>query len=146
MSQVEAQNAMVHPISGLVAQILNERELVINVGSTSGVKVGTTFAVLAQSPLEITDPVSKQVLGTIDREKVRVRAMDVQAKITICRTYRTFKTPAGPLFYPLGRLGLGDPPKEIPETLRASESSLPKPLSPEESYVQIKDRVVEVTE
>jgi hypothetical protein len=126
-----------------VAQILNARELVINRGVAHGVTVGMRFAVLAEKPLEIVDPETNTVAGVVDREKVRVEASEVRDKFTICRTYRTKRVPGGALYGVL-RLGLDDPPHDVPETLAAKDSSLPPPLKPEESYVKTNDRVIQL--
>jgi hypothetical protein len=151
--------AAVRPIRGCVAQILSERELIINVGKKHGVSMGMKFAVLAQSPLDVIDPVSGEKLDTVDREKVRVEATEVREKITICRTYRKYRIGGEaslPPWYSALWSGSSaltgllprqpEPPREVLETLRASDSSLPKPLSPEESYVMIKDRVIEIND
>jgi hypothetical protein len=134
-------------LEGLVAAILNARELVINLGQTQGVRLGMKFAVLAETPLEISDPTSGEVLDTIDREKVRVEASEVRDKVTICRTYRIKKIPGGML--PLGAVAsmvelMSRPPREVTETLLLRDSTMPPPLSEEESHVKIKDRVVQV--
>lgn len=135
-------------LEGLVAGILNARELVINLGEADGVCVDMKFAVLAESPLEIRDPKSGDVLDTIDREKVRVKASEVREKVTICRTYRVKSVGGGPLGRSLsGFTSFADltrPPRAVPETLSLEDSSTPPPLSEEESYVKIKDRVVQV--
>ncbi|HEY0545159.1 MAG TPA: hypothetical protein VGC91_07165 [Pyrinomonadaceae bacterium] len=139
-------------LEGRVAQILNARELVINIGSDKGIKPKMKFAVLSESPLEVRDPETGDVLDVIDREKVRVVATEVRPKIAICRTYR-IKTviPGGALYAdPIKSIGqmasIFQPPREIPETLEAKDSSLPPALSPEESYVKINDRVVRVAD
>ncbi len=128
-------------IEGKVAQILNERELVINIGTNSGVVTGAIFAVLAATPTEVRDPESSEVLGQIDRVKVQVRAFETHERFTVCSTYRT-RIVGG-----LGPMNLDSvlsPRRQIPETLRASEDSFPEPLSPEESYVKVGDRVKQV--
>ena len=131
-------------ITGRVAQILNESELAINVGAEGGVVHGMKFAILAEAPLEIVDPESKEVLDAIDREKVRVQASEVRPKITICRTYRKTVIPAGPMYSLLSGGLDARPPREVSETLRARDSSLPRPLAQDESYVKINDRVIQV--
>ena len=137
-------------LEGFVAAILNARELVINLGRTHGVQAGMKFAVLSESVLEIRDPKSGTVLDTIDREKVRVEATEVRDKITICRTYRVKIIPGGPLanvysgFATFTNLTLPD--REEPETLSLQDASTPPPLSEEESYVKIKDRVIQITD
>ena len=135
-------------LEGLVAGILNSRELVINIGQAQGVCMGMKFAVMAESPLEIRDPVSGDLLDTIDREKVRVEVSEVREKIAVCKTYRVKKIPGGPLGFTFSGLGsmaeLTRPPREVAETLSIRDSSIPPPLSEEESYVKPKDRVVQV--
>lgn len=129
-------------VEGRVASILNARELVINIGSNTGVEPGQKFAVLAGTPIQVKDPGSGAILDEIDREKIRVEAHEVRARITICRTYRR-KGGAG-----LG-VGLSSvmaaalAPSRL-ETLRADDSDKPPPLSEKESYVKINDRVVVV--
>lgn len=134
-------------LEGLVAEILNARELVINLGQAQGVTLGMKFAVMAESVLEIHDPASGEVLDTIDREKVRVEASEVRQKITICRTYRVRKIAGGPYGEMLTGYSIAKmlrPPREVPETLSLRDSSMPPPLSEEESYVKVKDRVIQV--
>ena len=144
-------------LEGRVAQILNARELVINIGAINGVEPGMIFAVLAESALEVRDPKTQELLDVIDREKVRVKAIEVRERITICSTFRTMRIGGGS-FYPIAQSMETlqrtfntfkepfAPPKIIRETLAAEDSSLPPPLSPEESYVKINDRVVLVDE
>ena len=133
-----------------MAAILNSRELVINIGDQHGVRHGMKFAVLAESELEVRDPESGKLLDTIDREKVRVEASEVRKNVSICRTYRIKKIPAGPLAKGLlGISSLADlarPPSEIPETLSIHDSSVLPPLPEEESYVKSKDRVIQVAD
>ena len=125
------------PIEGRVAQVLNERELVINLGARDLVRKGMRFAVLAAKPLEIRDPETNEVLGEVDREKVRVEAIEVQERLTVCATYETQVVGGG--------LGMPDvtelfgPTRTVKESFRAS--SHPSPLSEEESFIKIGDRV-----
>ncbi len=41
---------------------------------------------------------------------------------------------------------LKQPPRNVLETLRFEDSSVPPPLSEEESYVKVKDRAIQVIE
>lgn len=128
---------------GKVANVLNARELVINIGQEDGVHVGMRFKVLADTPTQITDPETEEVIGVVDREKVRVEATEVQDNITVCRTYETVR---------VGGFGVPDmsrflsPPKTVPKTLKAGDQSHLPPLPESESYVKRGDRVVEVRE
>ena len=125
---------------GLVAEILNEEELVVNIGRSSGVTMGMRFAVLGPTPIEVHDPKTGEVLDTVDREKVRVEAVEVRDRITICATYRTFTYGNVALTGMLNSFKL----REERETLRAAENTYPAPLSEEESYVKVGDRVKQV--
>jgi hypothetical protein len=129
-------------LEGRVASILNARELVINIGSDAGVLPGQKFAVLAETPIQVKDPTTGAMLDEIDREKIRVVAHEIRPRITICQTFRmkggglarmTHAATVATLFAEAKR-----------ETLRAADSDKPPPLSEEESYVKINDRVVAV--
>jgi hypothetical protein len=134
-------------IQGKVAQLLNERELVINIGKWHGVQIGMKFKVLSDAPVEIRDPETEEVLGMVDREKVRVEAIEVQERLTICRTYEIRHIEINPLFYSFGISSRRDPPpSKIPKTLKAKDNEHLPPLSEEESYVKRGDRVIELTE
>lgn len=127
-------------IQGKVAGVFNERELTINIGSEHGAKAGMVFRVLADKPVDVVDPESGDLLGVVDREKVRVKASEVHARFSICKTFRT-RTLGGGLF---ALRSLTEPPREVPETLRADDSAYYPPLSEQESYVKKGDRVVEI--
>ena len=133
-------------LEGLVAQVINARELVINIGANDGVEKGMRFAVLAKSPTTVTDPESGEQLGVIDREKVRVEAGEVTERMTICRTYLS-EYVGGGLLFPFGAWAeVAGPRREQVETLKATAKSYPEPLSEKESYVKRGDRVVQVTD
>ena len=143
----ETTNADRGRVEGRVAEILNAYELVINRGHRHGVLAGMKFAVLARTPLEVRDPETDEVLDAIDREKVRVEAVEVRDRMTICKTYRITKTPAGPWYMggiALSAAHLTRPPSEKRETLSTKDKSFPPPISEEDSFVKRNDRVVEV--
>lgn len=127
------------PIRGKVASILTERELTINIGAQHGVREKMRFSVLAAEPIEVIDPQTREKLGTIDREKVRVIVTEVQERFSICRTYRKWGT-GGLNWLGMALPGLG----ERYETLKTEDSRTPLPLSEESSYVKIGDRVVQL--
>lgn len=121
---------------GKVAQILSEHELVINLGARDGVSQGMRFAVMAMIPTEVKDPDTGEVLGTVEREKVRVEVVELQERLAVCRPYRGegFRFPSA--FDVL--LGSRS------DALKIVDDSLPQPLSPAESYVKVGDRVKEL--
>ena len=80
---------MTKPICGKVAEVLNDREIAINIGTDHGVDMGMYFDVLYPESGEIIDPDTKEVLGSIERKKVRVRVTEVQKKLAVASTYRS---------------------------------------------------------
>lgn len=135
------------PIEGKVASVLNERELAINMGATHGVKVGMKFKILAESPDEIRDPASNELLGFLDREKVRVEVTEVQEKFAVCKTYRKKYTPGGRFYNALASATLQEyfqAPREQQETLKATDADSLPPLSEEASYVKKGDRAIQL--
>jgi hypothetical protein len=134
------------PMRGKVARILNTRELVINLGDEQGVAVGMRFDVLDQKEEDIKDPDTNEVLGSIERPKVRVKVTNVLDRMCIASTYKKTEVNIG------GRgIGIGDfsrilmPPKLITkyQTLKTEEKTW-EDLSEAESYVKIGDPVVQV--
>lgn len=126
-------------IEGRVATILNATELVINVGAEHGVVIGQRFAILAETPIEVVDPTTDIVLDTIDREKVRVKVSEIREKISVCQTYRM---KGGNNFIADYSKILSAVQKPSKETLRITDDSKPAPITEEESYVKINDRVI----
>ena len=68
---------MTKPIHGKVARVLNTREIAINVGAEKGVTIGMFFDVMEIHDEDIKDPDTDEVLGSIERPKVRVHVTHV---------------------------------------------------------------------
>lgn len=137
--------SVIKPIEGKVASVLNERELAINIGLEHGVKIGMKFKVLADKPTEILDPETGESLGTLDREKVKVKVVEAQEKFSVCRTYKTKYIPGGiGAIYDSFTADLLARSKTVVETLKAADSSLPPPLSEQESFVKKGDRIIQL--
>ncbi len=140
------------PIRGKVARILNSRELAINVGSADGVVVGMYFDILDAKGEDITDPESGEVLGSVERPKVRVRVIKVQDRLSVASTYRARKINVGGQGLALDIIGsrfsdLFMPPKYVTkyETLKTDEKTW-EDLDEQQSYVKTGDPVVQVVE
>jgi hypothetical protein len=135
------------PIRGKVARILNSRELAINVGSKDGVVVGMHFDVLDPKGEDIKDPDTGEILGSLERPKVRVQVVKVQDSLSVASTYKKHEVNVG------GTGGLGItgfaqlfmPPKYVTkyETLKTIEKTW-EDLDEKESYVKTGDPVVQV--
>lgn len=130
---------MADRIEGKVAQVLNEQEVIINRGTKHGVSQGMRFGILADTPLQVKDPDTGEVLGTIDREKVRIEAREVLEKIAICRTFETYVV--GGALAASTFANIFGSAKEFPRTFKVKDPGFIPTLSEEESYVNVGDRV-----
>jgi hypothetical protein len=120
-------------IRGLVAQLIDDRTLVINRGSDHGVQVGMRFAVLNRKGANVVDPETGESIGSVDVEKVLVKVVRVEPKLAVARTFRTFTTGFGAMFSSTSRR----------ETLRTDSATYKQELSEQDSYIKIGDSVVE---
>lgn len=138
---------MREPITGLVARILNSRELVINRGTEHGVRKGAHFAVLDVTGEGIKDPETDEFLGSVQKTKVEVEVTQVGERIAVARTFRFSRINEGG-----AGLGVGGevarifaPPKYVKkfETLKIADASW-EPLSEKDSLVEVGDPVAEI--
>jgi len=134
-------------IRGKVARILNSREIAINVGSKHGVVAGMLFDILDPKGEDIRDPDTLEVLGSINRPKLRVQVTAVQEGLSVASTFKKKQVNVGGQGI-LATQGLSDlflPPKYVTkyETLKTNEKTW-EDLSEEESYVKTGDPVVQV--
>jgi hypothetical protein len=140
------------PNRGKVARILNSRDLAINVGSRDGVVVGMYFDVLDPKGEDIKDPDTGEVLGSVERPKVRVQVVKVQDRLSVASTYKKREVNVGGRGAGLTGLSGGFaelfmPPKVVTkyETLKTTERERTwEDLDEKESYVKIGDPVVQV--
>src|SRR6266704_4092986 len=121
-------------INGKVAAILSRRELILNIGSEDGVEIGMKFVILNSKGIDVTDPDSGEVLGTVEVPKTVVKVVRVDGPhLAVARTFRTLRGTPG-IFGSMPSI-TGTPSR--PETLDITPgSSLKAELSEEESYVK----------
>jgi len=128
---------------GQVAAILNDRELVINIGEEAGVKTGMRFKVL-DKPKLVKDPSTKEELGTVTREKIRVKVTEVHPKLSVARSYQTYEVNVGGRGFSFAMGDMYTPPKYVTrvKTLRFKDSGLDYgPLDESGSFVKLGDPV-----
>jgi hypothetical protein len=137
-------------IRGKVAKVLNSKEVALNVGSKDGVETGMYFDILDPKGENIVDPDSKEVLGSIERPKVRVKVIKVQENLSVASTFKEKKKNVGGTldFGGLGAISQSLMPQkwvsEV-ETLKTEEKTW-EDLEEEQSYVKTGDPVVQVRE
>ena len=121
-------------IKGKVAAILSRRELILNIGSEDGVEIGMMFVILNSKGIDVTDPDSGKILGTVEVPKTVVKVVRVDGPhLSVARTFRTLRGTPG-IFSSMSSI-TGTPSR--PETLDITPgSSLKAELSEEESYIK----------
>ena len=137
---------MTETIRGKVARVLNSREVALNIGSVNGVTVGMYFDVMDITGEDIEDPDTDEILGSIQRSKVRVKITHVQEKLSLASTYKTKRVNTGGSG-PMSLSRFLMPPKWVTkyETLKAEDKTW-EFLSEQGSYVEVGDPVVQVIE
>lgn len=138
-------------IKAKVARVLNSREIVITAGSIRGVKLSMLFDVLFPKGENITDPDTGEILGAVNRPKVRVKITQVQEKLSVASTYKKKEINVGgtgglPLVREFGVLSKAlMPPSYITkyETLKTDEKTW-EDLDEDKSYVKTGDPVIQV--
>lgn len=135
------------PIEGKVAKILNERQIVINRGATSGVENGMIFKIISSSGLDVEDPDTGEVLGDVELIKTYVKIEEVQEKMAIAATFvkKKYKT-GGSLTLPDFNMFAPERTVTRVETLALKDNYTFPELSEEESFVKVHDIVREITE
>ena len=129
------------PITGHVARILSEHELVLNVGREHGVKEGMKFVIFSESD-QIFDPETGEDLGPLEIVKGRVKVFNVQERISRARTetYEVDLPPAPELTLAVDFLTRTRSRRETRrEKLKVEESDV-KPIE-EEYTVKVGDKV-----
>ena len=139
---------MTAPLRGKVARILNSRDMAINIGSRGGVAAGMRFDVIDASGQDIQDPDTGELLGSVERSKVRVEISRVQERFSVASTYRQERVNVGGT----GLTGIDSPISQffMPakwetryETLKTEEGT-GEDLHERDSYVRVGDPVVQV--
>ena len=145
---------MTEPIRGKVARVLNEQEIVINAGIVDGVAVGMDFNVMDPNGEDIKDPDTNEVLGSIERPKVRVRVIHAQEKLAVATSPRSkgvkpdiltdLVDSAIPTLGPVARSLIVTPRKPYASSQKTAETA--DRLDEENNNVEIGDPVIQVIE
>lgn len=131
-----------HPIRGKVAEVVSDRELILNKGSNDGVKEGDYFKILNPNMMGIIDPDTHEDLGGFNVIKIVVVAIQVAERVTLARTFRRKTVNVGGT----GGLGIGtfaralQEPNYVEQIERLRlDGNAPRPLAPHDSIVSVGD-------
>lgn len=134
-------------ITGKVAQLIDDRTLVINRGSSDGVKVGMKFMVYDQTGKSVVDPDTNNELGKIKLPKIKVQISHADEKYSVAETYIFKEINVGGV-NPLSNISnVLSPPKYVKqyETFEIDESTRKK-IDKEKSIVTVGDIVEQITD
>lgn len=125
-------------LRGKVAQLINVRQLAINLGSKQGVTEGMEFDVLNRNAGEVHDPDTNKVLGSITLSKVRVEVVFVDEEFSIA-VVKGWRPSSG---FGLASWLYTDPGG--PLTLKRGEHHGVEEIDAKDSVVQVGDPVIQV--
>ncbi len=101
-------------IKAKVADLIDERTLILNKGKKQGVRVGMKFMIYAASDKKIIDPDTKKEIGTYKQSKLSVEVSSVEEHYAIAETYRYRTVNEGGTNSALGSVGgFLSPPKYV---------------------------------
>jgi hypothetical protein len=78
-------------IKGRIIRIIDNRTVIINLGSKDGIKESSIFRILAD-PEQIIDPQTKELLGCVNVVKSKLKASLIEDRFTIATTRWTYMT------------------------------------------------------
>jgi len=144
---------MTELIRGKVARVLNRYEIAITVGTVDGVNVGMYFDVMDAYEQDIEDPDTGEVLGSIERSKIRVKVIYTQEKLSVAAAspYLSAREMSSGKIWSSGTLGPFArslmPPAWVTKYDTGEQKGKTKDSFKEEySYANIGDLVVQVIE
>jgi len=82
-------------LTGLVAGLLSDTSVIVNIGANQGVTEGMRASVIRQR--RVVDPQTREQLGTAREVLVRLRVESVEPKFCVARTTLSIRRKQGPL-------------------------------------------------
>jgi hypothetical protein len=133
-------------IKGKVADLIDNRTLIINKGSKAGVKDGMIFMVYDATGKTVIDPETGSELGKIKLPKIEVKVTHADDKYSIAETYKYNEVNEGGVNPLIGMPNVFSPPKYVKkyETFDI-EPFTKKQLDKEKSIVKVGDTVEQVS-
>jgi|GEM_PF-1338768 len=138
-------------VTGAVTNLLSETQLVVSIGSAKGAQEGDHVFLYYPDRVVVIDPSTQEDLGSFQRAKLDVRIVRVFERFSICETYqaRTERSRSSIDFSSYAASIFARPPAiptetttTIKQTLRADDSTYPRPLEEKDSYVKVGDLAI----
>lgn len=135
-------------LEGKVTNILNDRELAINLGSERAVVEGDVFEVIGE-PQQVCDPDTKEPLGEVDPSRIKVRVFEVHGKFAVARTFETYVAEIDEPSYPF-LINVFPPPRPTRRIRRVKKLLQPQIVSgyprftEEGAYIKEGDKVRQI--
>jgi hypothetical protein len=110
------------PIKGKITNILDAYTVILNIGQKQNVSVGMIFKIIAKV-IEVKDPDSQELLGTMELEKDRVKIVQVMEKFSMAQTFESVLAPISPTlsFSQVMQRRLDTEAQEIDRTVRVGD-------------------------
>lgn len=131
-------------IEGKIAKVLNTREVAINRGSDHGVMRDMEFAVM-EPQLSIVDPDTKESLGDLEREKIRVKVSETHPKFSLARTYETYTAHVPSAYEQAELMSRGRTVTRVRKIIIESPGQNTSTIGQEGSTVKVGDPVIQIT-
>ncbi|WP_234180017.1 hypothetical protein [Sphingopyxis sp. NFH-91] len=109
MTEQSAENADAIPAPKAirVASVIDDRRVVLNVGSNDGVKIGQTYLIYGIGQ-NVVDPETGEDLGTLELVRGRGKVEHLQPAMCTVRSTMQKKVPGNKKVYRQGKTGLGN--------------------------------------
>lgn len=75
-------------IKGKIIKILDQYNVIVNIGADSGIKRGMDFIIYSEGET-VRDPESNEVLGKLENVKAKVKASHIQERFSILESSET---------------------------------------------------------
>lgn len=137
---------MSNKVTGQVADLIDDRTLVINRGEKDGVSLGMLFIVYDATGKVVKDPASGTELGKIKLPKIEVKVTHVDEKYSVAETHKYKEVNVGGVNPLIGATNIFSPPKYVKqyETFEIEETTRKK-LDKEKSIVKVGDIVEQIS-
>ena len=102
------------------------------------------FAVVSEF-FDIKDPETEDPIGSVKREKVRVKVVNVQGRLSVARTYETYTSGGRLSSLSTWSRAIEEPTTKV-RTLRSGDAQTYELIDPSQSYIEVGDVIEEVSD